>query len=90
MRRLLLSDIHANMEALNACLARADEVGFDSLFAVGTSSVTAPNRTKPSKNSATLMHSPSAETTTGSPLVWTNPPASIRTQRPPHFGLVKH
>ncbi len=35
MRRLLLSDIHANMEALDACLARAGEAGFDSMLCCG-------------------------------------------------------
>ena len=35
MRRLLLSDIHANMEALDACLARAGEAGFDSVLCCG-------------------------------------------------------
>ena len=35
MRRLLISDIHANMEALHACLARAGEAGFDSVICCG-------------------------------------------------------
>jgi predicted phosphodiesterase len=35
MRRLLLSDIHANMEAMDACLARAGEAGFDSVICCG-------------------------------------------------------
>jgi predicted phosphodiesterase len=35
MRRLLLSDIHANMEAMDACLARSDEAGFDSVICCG-------------------------------------------------------
>ncbi len=35
MRRLLLSDIHSNMEALDACLVRATEAGFDSVLCCG-------------------------------------------------------
>ena len=35
MRQLLLSDIHANMEALSACLARAVEPGFDAVLCCG-------------------------------------------------------
>ena len=35
MRQLLLSDIHANMEALKACLDRAGTVGFDAVLCCG-------------------------------------------------------
>ncbi len=35
MRRLLVSDIHANMEAIDACLVRAGEAGFDSVICCG-------------------------------------------------------
>ncbi len=35
MRRLLLSDIHSNMEAFDACLSRAKAVGFDSVLCCG-------------------------------------------------------
>lgn len=35
MRQLLLSDIHSNMEALSACLSRADEAGFDAVLCCG-------------------------------------------------------
>jgi predicted phosphodiesterase len=35
MRRLLLSDIHSNMEALDACMARARLAGFDSIMCCG-------------------------------------------------------
>jgi predicted phosphodiesterase len=35
MRRLLLSDIHSNMEALEACLERADRAGYDAVLCCG-------------------------------------------------------
>lgn len=35
MRRLLLSDIHSNMEALDCCMERARDAGFDSVVCCG-------------------------------------------------------
>lgn len=35
MRYLLVSDIHSNMEAFDACLARAEEAGFESVLCCG-------------------------------------------------------
>jgi predicted phosphodiesterase len=35
MRRLLISDIHSNTEALDACLKRAEAVGFDAVLCCG-------------------------------------------------------
>lgn len=35
MRRLLLSDIHSNMEALDVCMEKARDAGFDGVFCCG-------------------------------------------------------
>jgi predicted phosphodiesterase len=35
MRRLLLSDIHSNMEALDVCMEKARHAGFDRIFCCG-------------------------------------------------------
>ena len=35
MRHLLISDIHSNVEALDACMERAEAVGFDSVLCCG-------------------------------------------------------
>lgn len=35
MRRLLLSDIHSNMEAFDACMERAERFGFDDVLCTG-------------------------------------------------------
>ena len=45
MRYLVLTDIHANLEALDACLADAASHGYDATLVLGDLSDTAPTPT---------------------------------------------